>query len=156
MVYDTLAAPPVYQPQQRYSLQDIRDNAEVRQLVRRVDLDTINFETGSAFVSESQVRLLGDIAGGMLDVIDRDPGAVFLIEGHTDAVGSELYNLALSDRRAETVARILVEAYDVPPENLIVQGYGEQFLKVNTQAAEAANRRVTVRNISPILQSSNR
>jgi outer membrane protein OmpA-like peptidoglycan-associated protein len=101
------------------------------------------------------VPLLGDIAGGMLDVIDRDPGAVFLIEGHTDAVGSDVYNLLLSDRRAESVARILVEAYDVPPENLVTEGYGEQFLKVDTELAEQANRRVTVRNISPLVNAEN-
>jgi outer membrane protein OmpA-like peptidoglycan-associated protein len=153
LFYDTFEAPPVYAPPQRYSLQDIRQNERVRGMVRRIDLDTITFDTGSAFVTQSQVRLLGDVAGGMLDVIDRDPGAVFLIEGHTDAVGSELYNLTLSDRRAETVARILSEAYGVPAENLVVQGYGEEFLKVQTLEAERANRRVTVRNITPILQS---
>jgi outer membrane protein OmpA-like peptidoglycan-associated protein len=79
---------------------------------------------------------------------------VFLIEGHTDAVGQELYNLTLSDRRAETVARILVEAYGVPAENLVVQGYGEEFLKINTDGNERQNRRVTVRNISPLLTTS--
>jgi outer membrane protein OmpA-like peptidoglycan-associated protein len=153
LFYDTFEAPPVYAPPQRYSLQDIRQNERVRGMVRRVDLDTITFDSGSAFVTQSQVRLLGDVAGGILDVIDRDPGAVFLIEGHTDAVGTELYNLTLSDRRAETVARILSEAYGVPAENLVVQGYGEEFLKVQTLEGERANRRVTVRNITPILQS---
>jgi outer membrane protein OmpA-like peptidoglycan-associated protein len=156
LFYDTFEAPPVYAPPQRYSLQDIRQNERVRGMVRRVDLDTITFDSGSAFVTQSQVRLLGDVAGGMLDVIDRDPGAVFLIEGHTDAVGTELYNLTLSDRRAETVARILSEAYGVPAENLVVQGYGEEFLKVQTLEGERANRRVTVRNITPILQSKAR
>ena len=154
LFYDTFRAEPVYEPPRRYSLQDIRENPEVRGLVRRVDLDTVTFDSGSAFVSESQVALLGDIAGGMLDVIDQDPGAVFLIEGHTDAVGKDIDNLALSDRRAETVARILTEYYEVPPENMVVQGYGEAYLKVQTQGDERANRRVTVRNISPILQTS--
>jgi outer membrane protein OmpA-like peptidoglycan-associated protein len=77
---------------------------------------------------------------------------VFLIEGHTDAVGSESYNLALSDRRAESVALALTEAFRIPPENLIVQGYGESFLKVQTQAAEERNRRATVRRITPLLR----
>lgn len=154
LFYDTFRAAPVYEPPRRYSLQDIRENPEVRGLVRRVDLDTITFDSGSAFVSETQVALLGDIAGGMLDVIDQDPGVVFLIEGHTDAVGKDIDNLALSDRRAETVARILTEYYDVPPENMVVQGYGEAYLKVQTEGDERANRRVTVRNISPILQTS--
>ncbi len=154
LFYDTFSAPAVYQAPERYTLQEVRENQDVRGLVRRIDLDTINFDSGSATITESQVRLLGDIAGGMLDVIDENPAAVFLIEGHTDAVGDDLYNLTLSDRRAETVARILTEAYDVPPENMVVQGYGEVYLKIDTQGDERANRRVTVRNITPILETA--
>ncbi len=90
--------------------------------------------TAAAFtVRSSQVPYLADTAGAMLDEIEANPDAVFLIEGHTDAVGSDVSNLTLSDRRAETVARILVEAYDVPAENLVTEGYGEQFLKVETR-----------------------
>jgi len=66
-------------------------------------------------------------------------------------VGSELDNLSLSDRRAESVAEILTETFGVPPENLVTQGYGEQFLKIPTQAAERANRRVAVRRITPLM-----
>ncbi|MEL7430089.1 MAG: OmpA family protein, partial [Pseudomonadota bacterium] len=155
LFYNTFASEPVEQVQTGYSLQSIRDNERLRSTVSRIDLDTVEFASGSSFVTSSQVRLLGDIAGAMLDVIEQNPAAVFLIEGHTDAVGSELSNLTLSDRRAESVAQILVEYYRVPPENLVTQGYGEQFLKVNTQTASQANRRVTVRNISPILYSGN-
>jgi outer membrane protein OmpA-like peptidoglycan-associated protein len=49
------------------------------------------------------------------------------------------------------VATVLTENFDVPPENLVTQGYGEQFLKVNTQAAERLNRRVALRRITPFL-----
>jgi len=152
-LYDMFQAPPVEQVLSGYSLREVRENRRVRDIVRRVDLDTIIFEPGSATVPASQVSLLGDIAGGMLDVIDHDTRAIFLIEGHTDAVGAEIYNLTLSGRRAETVARILSEGFGVPPENLVTEGYGEQFLKLETQAAEPQNRRVTVRNISPLLIS---
>ncbi|MEP3278859.1 MAG: OmpA family protein [Stappiaceae bacterium] len=149
-------APPVEQVDTRYSLRNIRENNRIRSKVRRVDLDSITFDTGSATVRQSQVPFLADTAGSLLDVIGQNPQAVFLIEGHTDAVGSEIYNLTLSDRRAETVARILVDAYGVPPENLVVEGYGEQFLKINSQAAERQNRRVTIRNISPLLTTDAR
>ena len=151
---EIFAAPPVVAPPQRFTLREVRESERVRQFVRRVDLDTVTFDSGSFYVSESQVAYLADIAGGMLDVIDENPGAVFLVEGHTDAVGSDLSNLTLSDRRAETVARILVEAYGVTPENLVVEGYGEQFLKIDTQGDERQNRRVTIRNISPLLQTA--
>jgi outer membrane protein OmpA-like peptidoglycan-associated protein len=74
-----------------------------------------------------------------------------LVEGHTDAVGDAGYNLSLSDRRAETVALALSQYFQVPPENLVTQGYGEQFLKIQTEAGERANRRAAVRNISELL-----
>ena len=76
---------------------------------------------------------------------------MFLIEGHTDAVGAEDDNLSLSDRRAESVAVALTEQFQVPPENLVTQGYGEQYLKVDTQGPRGMNRRVTVRRITPLL-----
>ena len=79
----------------------------------------------------------------MADVIARNPNEVFLIEGHTDATGNDVDNLSLSDRRAGSVAEILTETYQIPPENLVTQGYGSQYLKMPTQAAERANRRVT-------------
>lgn len=154
LIFDTFAAPPVMEVEQTYTLRQVRENERVRDLVRRVDLDSITFETGQATVRQSQVPLLEDIARAAQALIDRDPTTLLLVEGHTDAVGSEISNLALSDRRAETVASILVAYFDVPPENLIVQGYGESFLKVQTQAAEEQNRRVTIRNISPLLGSA--
>ncbi len=66
-------------------------------------------------------------------------------------MGPEDLNLTLSDRRAEEVAAILSEEFGVPPENLVTQGYGEQFLKIDTQEPERANRRVAVLRITPLL-----
>ena len=154
-IYDTITAPPVEEVEQSYTLRDVRENERIRAKVRRVDLDTITFETGSAVVRRSQVPLLEDMAAAIRELLDQDPSAVVLVEGHTDAVGSETYNLALSDRRAETVAAILVDSYGIPPENLVTQGYGEQYLKVDTEQAEAQNRRATIRNITPLLAAQN-
>ena len=85
-------------------------------------------------------------------MLNRDPDQVYLIEGHTDAVGTNVANLALSDRRAESVADILSNYYGIPPENLVTQGYGEQYLKIPTVAAERENRRVAFRNITYLLR----
>jgi outer membrane protein OmpA-like peptidoglycan-associated protein len=74
-----------------------------------------------------------------------------MVEGYTDAVGSDDDNLSLSDRRAEAVAVALTEQFQVPPENLVTQGYGEQYLKVQTSGPEEANRRVAVRRITPLM-----
>jgi len=88
------------------------------------------------------------IGKSFLLAIQRNPREVFLIEGHTDAVGSDVDNLSLSDRRAEAVAQVLTE-------HLTSQGYGEQYLKVPTQGPERLNRRVTLRNITPLLTGQN-
>ena len=88
----------------------------------------------------------------MQNIIDDNPAELFLIEGHTDAVGSAASNLALSDRRAESVALALTEYFDIPPENMVVQGYGESELRIDTQRDERANRRAAVRIISPLMR----
>jgi outer membrane protein OmpA-like peptidoglycan-associated protein len=151
---ETFFAPPVDEVRQRYTLREVRSSERLRDIVRRVDLDNIQFDTGSATVRQSQVPLLEKAALAIADVINEDPTAVFLIEGHTDAVGGEVYNLALSDRRAETVARILTTNYGLPPENFVVEGYGESDLKIDSQGDEPRNRRVAIRNITPLLTAS--
>lgn len=83
-----------------------------------------------------------------------NPREIFLVEGHTDAVGNGAFNLALSDRRAESLALALTEYFDVPPENLVVQGYGEEYLKIATQEAEERNRRASVRRITDLLRTA--
>jgi outer membrane protein OmpA-like peptidoglycan-associated protein len=150
----TLMAPPVERVERTYSLEEIRQNGRLRDKVRRIDFDTITFDTAQATVPDDQIVKMEGIGDALRKIIDRDPTQVFLIEGHTDAVGSDLSNLALSDRRAETVAEILSYYYGIPAENLVTQGYGEQFLKVPTTAAERQNRRVAFRNITSLLRAS--
>ena len=116
-----------------------------------IDVDSINFETGSWEIPPDQAAKLQVIADGINRAIQRNPQTVFLIEGHTDAVGSDVDNLSLSDRRAESAATLLTQQLNVPAENLTSQGYGEQYLKVPTDGPERRNRRVTIRNIMPLL-----
>ena len=71
-------------------------------------------------------------------LLKKNPAETFLIEGHTDAVGSDVANLALSDRRAEAVADALTNVFGIPPENLATQGYGERYLKIKIAGARAA------------------
>lgn len=134
-----------------FSLRQIREIREVRELALEINIDTVTFETGSAAIRPEQAERLKQLGDLMVEIIANDPREVFLIEGHTDAVGEPAFNLALSDRRAETVALALTEYFDVPPESLIVQGYGERFLKVQTLDAERRNRRVAVRRITGLL-----
>jgi len=151
LIYDTLMAPPVDRLDRAYSLDEIRYSPSVRQRMPSIDLDTINFETGSWDIPPDQAAKLQVIADGINRAIQRNPQTVFLIEGHTDAVGSDVDNLSLSDRRAESAAELLTQQFNVPPENLVSQGYGEQYLKIPNDGPERRNRRVTVRNITPLL-----
>lgn len=150
-VYEAFNAPPVDRVERRYSLDQVRATRYLRDRMRRVDLDDINFETGSWDIDESEYRKLERVARAMRRVIDRNPNEVFLIEGYTDAVGRADDNLTLSDRRAESVAEVLTREFDVPPENITTQGYGEQYLKIYTLRAERANRRVALRRITPLI-----
>ncbi|MHA3977927.1 OmpA family protein [Halovulum sp. GXIMD14794] len=137
-----------------YSLRQVRELREVRELMPPIDLDNITFATNSAAIRPNQAEALAALGREIAAVIDENPDEMFLIEGHTDTVGDALYNLALSDRRAESVALALAEYFDVPPENLVVQGYGEQFLKVAREGDIRANRRATVRRITPLLRTA--
>jgi outer membrane protein OmpA-like peptidoglycan-associated protein len=150
-IYETLTAPEVDPVPQRYTLDQVRYSPDVRARMRSVDVDTITFETGSWEVDPGQAPRLRVLADAVRRAVDRNPREVFLVEGHTDAVGSDVDNLSLSDRRAQSVAAVLTRDFGVPPENLTTQGYGEQYPKVQTDGPSRENRRVTIRRITPLL-----
>jgi outer membrane protein OmpA-like peptidoglycan-associated protein len=151
-LYEALTAPPLMRMERAYSLEEIRDNYSLRERMRSIDLDNITFDSGSFEITPDQYPMLERVARIISRVLERRPDEVFLIEGHTDATGTPEDNLSLSDRRAQAVAQVLSEQFGVPPENLVTQGYGEQYLKIDTPGPERANRRVTVRRISPLMQ----
>lgn len=136
-----------------FSLAQVRDIDRVRKLAPAISVDNITFESGSAAIRPSEAEELAVIGRVIADAIALDPGEVFLVEGHTDAVGGAGMNLLLSDRRAESVALALSEYFDVPPENLVVQGYGESDLRIATDQDERANRRAVVRRVTPLLRN---
>jgi outer membrane protein OmpA-like peptidoglycan-associated protein len=154
-IYYALWAAPVERLERAYTLDEVRYSPSLRERMPRIDVDTVTFDTGSWEVTPDQVERLAVIADGINRAIAANPSEVFLIEGHTDAVGSDIDNLSLSDRRAESVALVLSQQFGVPAENLTTQGYGEQQLKVPTQGPERANRRVAVRRITPLLTGQN-
>jgi OOP family OmpA-OmpF porin len=151
VLYQTMVAPPVQRIDRRYSLDEIRFSPNVRMQMPSIDVNSINFATGSWEIPPDQAAKLQAIADGLNRAIQENPRAVFLIEGHTDKVGSDVDNLSLSDRRAESAATLLTQQFNVPAENLTSQGYGEQYPKDPTDGPSEINRRVTVRNITPLL-----
>lgn len=130
----------------------MRDHAEERALASVINLEAVTFATNSAAVQPSQADRLRQVGLLIRDLVAENRTELFLIEGHTDAVGNAGYNLPLSDRRAESVALALTEYFGVPAENMVIQGYGESFLRIATQEAERLNRRVAVRRITTLVR----
>jgi outer membrane protein OmpA-like peptidoglycan-associated protein len=124
---------------------------EVREALPGVEIDTIRFGFNEAFVREEEVQSLDRIGSIIERVVTAHPQELFVIEGHTDAVGSDAYNLKLSRQRAEAVRQILLEFYNIGEENVMTVGLGERYLKIPTPDPEQENRRVTVRRATPLL-----
>ena len=80
-------------------------------------------------------------------LIETNPGATFLIEGHTDSFGGAVFNKDLSRRRAESVRDWLVERLEINPSNVRVVGMGKEqpIVPITGNADEQAlNRRVEI------------
>ncbi|MDG2125043.1 MAG: OmpA family protein [Verrucomicrobiales bacterium] len=58
-------------------------------------------------------------------LIQKNPDALFIVEGHTDSFGSSDYNQRLSERRAAAVVEWLVESLKLDPAQMDIRGYGE-------------------------------
>ncbi|GAA0006080.1 hypothetical protein BRDID11002_60840 [Bradyrhizobium diazoefficiens] len=110
VIYQTMEAPPVQRINRRYTLDEIRYSPNIRMQMPSIDVNTITFETGSWTIPPDQAAKLQVIADGLNRAIQANPRVVFLIEGHTDAVGNEVDNLSLSDRRAQSAAELLTPA----------------------------------------------
>ena len=125
---------------------------EVRRSIPSVEIDTVRFGFNEAFVREEEIANLERIGKIIEKIVAAHPNEVFMIEGHTDAVGDDAYNVDLSKKRAEAVKQALTEYYVIAPENLATVGLGERYLKIPTGEEEAENRRVTLRRMTSIVQ----
>jgi outer membrane protein OmpA-like peptidoglycan-associated protein len=74
-------------------------------------------------------------------------GSTFVVAGHTDAAGSEGYNQDLSERRADSIKRYLVEKYSIAANDLVTVGYGNSKPNDPNAPMDPANRRVHVVNM---------
>lgn len=145
------ASEPASAGDRRFSLRQVRNSPGVRHQTPIVELSSLSFAPGSAAVSPEQADSLATLGNVMADMIDRNPYEVFLIQGHTDTTGDPARNLTLSDQRAESVALALTELFGVPPENMVIQGYGQDDLHEPVRGASEVNRRVSVRRVTDLL-----
>ena len=109
----------------------------------KIDLE-INFDYNSDRISARSLPAVQAL-GRALSNPDLK-GSTFIVAGHTDAVGSDAYNQDLSERRADSIKRYLVDKSGVPASDLVTVGYGKTKLKDPANPTAEVNRRVQVVN----------
>lgn len=109
----------------------------------------VTFDTNSAEVRPGLYSEINRVAG----VMTQYPETLIRVEGHTDSVGSDAYNMDLSTRRANAVKTLLVQR-GVADSRIEVVGYGETIpIATNdTEAGRQKNRRVEIK-IAPQTQA---
>jgi outer membrane protein OmpA-like peptidoglycan-associated protein len=132
-------------PDARVTIEQFKRSPQLRRHAPSIDIQSINFAFGSAAIPPNERWKVGQIATAINRIIRRNRHEIFLIEGHTNAVGSRVSNQVLSEARAASVASILVHHFGVPPRVIETIGYGEDYLLVPTPYENWRNRRVTLR-----------
>jgi OOP family OmpA-OmpF porin len=105
----------------------------------------INFNFNSAVIRPESYRNVGAIADALHNPILLGYG--FLVLGHTDSVGGRMYNVGLSQRRAEAIVAALVDPFGVNPAILQPVGMGEEQLRDPAHPTSGVNRRVQLINV---------
>jgi OOP family OmpA-OmpF porin len=105
-------------------------------------LGDLQFASGAAALSEGDYPSLAAVAAW----IAANPDGTIALVGHTDASGSLDANIALSERRAEAVAQVLIDRYGVDRDRVTAKGVGFLSPRATNQTEEGRqkNRRVEV------------
>jgi outer membrane protein OmpA-like peptidoglycan-associated protein len=109
-----------------------------------IDLE-ITFDYNSASISAKSMPSVQAL-GRVLTSPDLK-GSTFVVAGHTDAAGGDRYNQDLSERRADSIKRYLMQNYGIAPADVVTVGYGKSKLKDPNQPLAEVNRRVQVVNM---------
>jgi outer membrane protein OmpA-like peptidoglycan-associated protein len=105
----------------------------------KIVLNGIRFDFNKAVIKPEFVPVLDEAVA----VLQKHPGKKVTIEGHTDAIGSEAYNMKLGMRRAESVKKFLV-GKGIAADNLMTESFGKDkpVADNKTKEGRAMNRRV--------------
>lgn len=97
------------------------------------------FDVNQSYVKPSYYSEIEDVA----KLLREYPDARVEIQGHTDSTASEIYNQSLSERRAQAIANILVNNFNISSDRVTSKGYGESqpIADNNTFEGRALNRR---------------
>jgi outer membrane protein OmpA-like peptidoglycan-associated protein len=109
-----------------------------------IDLE-ITFDYNSADISAKSLQSVQALGRALTNPDLK--GSTFVVAGHTDAAGSESYNQDLSERRADSIKRYLMDNYHIASSDLVTVGYGKTKLKDPNQPMAEVNRRVQVVNM---------
>ena len=139
-------------PEDRVTIRQLKRRPDMRRIAPSIDIQGINFAFGSAAIPGSERWKVENIGDAINQLLDNNPEAVILIEGHTDAVGSRANNQRLSEARAFSLKRDLARYFGVPSYNVETVGYGEDFLLLPTTEENWRNRRVTLREVSDLIR----
>jgi outer membrane protein OmpA-like peptidoglycan-associated protein len=109
-------------------------------VIETIVLQSVHFEFDKSRLTPLGRRVLDEAAQKIKD----NPRLSVVIEGNTDSIGTELYNLGLGQRRAEVVMGYLVLRHQVDPKRMTPLSYGESRPIADNRTAEgrALNRRV--------------
>ncbi len=104
-----------------------------------VNMSDVLFDTGQWALRPAAREKLSRIAG----IVMAHPGLKLEVEGHTDSVGDDASNLTLSERRADSVRKFLLQN-SVPADTITSKGFGESMPAADNLTADGrrTNRRV--------------
>ncbi len=134
-----------------YSMDEVIQDRTLRHSAPSFDVRTINFAFGSAVIPLSERWKVEPLARVIHRFVRRNPGERFLLEGHTDAVGTRFANRELSQARADALKATLMHYFRVPPFAITAVGYGSSDPIVNVPGPEVRNRRVTLRRVTALV-----
>lgn len=126
------------------SLSEREEIAQIASSKPKIDLE-IRFDYNSAEISKDSTQAVQELGKALSQASLK--GQTFVVAGHTDAQGTDEYNQGLSERRADTIKRYLVEKFGINGSDLVTVGYGESKPKDANAPMDAANRRVQVVNM---------
>ncbi len=127
-------------------VQKVKTRGVEKKVVGAASFDQITFEFNSADLTPGAKQFL-DVVGAALTG-ETLRSFTYEVEGHTDAKGSEDYNMALSQRRAESVQKYLVSKAGIDPARLIVTPVGESDPLYPDDPENPKNRRVVLRGVT--------
>jgi outer membrane protein OmpA-like peptidoglycan-associated protein len=141
-----------YMDNQEREMREALGQVEAASIRRDQDILELTFKSDMMFATNSATLQPGAYSeiDRVCRVLNKYPQCLIRIEGHTDSVGSESYNMQLSQMRAESVKNALIQRY-VDPARLQAVGMGESqpIASNDNEGGRQMNRRVTL-TIIPI------